>query len=188
MSFFDDTRYFGILAMVVAVINIVASVLSLISDADLMWRIIDGAGGILAGIVILLSGYAIFTGRIPSPLMRLFPDGVTSKFGVITGYTAAIGLASLIGLGPSIAAIVWGALIGILLILIAWIVTDEKKDMTKKVVWVVLMVIYFFGIIHGVSITLWGEFNIISGICETLMFLIAFLYLFDMSVKTKFGM
>ena len=188
MSFLSDTKNFGLLAMVIAVVNVAVSVFTFTSDGDFVWNVIDGVGGILAGLVMLAAGVTIFTKRFPPFMDRLFVDGASSKFGVITGYTAAIGVSVIVGLGPTPGSIVWGVLVGILLLVLVWVITHERKDMISKILWVVLLVIYFFGIIHGVSIALYGSIYLLTGLCESLLFLLAFLYLFDMSVKDKFGL
>lgn len=188
MSFIDDTKNFGILAIVVAVINIAASVLFFTNeDIENVWRIIAGVGGILSALVMLAAGFAIATKKIPGFMDKLFPDGVSSKFGVLTGYTAAIGVASIIGLGASVGDIVAGVIIGLLLLFIVWILTNDRKGVIEKILWVVLIFIYFLGILVGVIVAISGGLNIVSGICVSLMYLLAFLYLFDPSVKAKFG-
>ncbi len=189
MSFFDNTRNFGMLAMIVAAVNVVGSVLFFFNDdIEEVWRIVAGIGGILSALLMLAAGFAIFSGRIPGFLIKLFPDGATSKFGVLTGYTAAIGVASIIGLGFTVADIVIGIIVGILLLFVVWILTNDRKGVVEKILWVILMVFYFLGILGGVIIAITGGMNLVSGICISLMYLLAFVYLFDPSVKRKFGM
>ncbi len=188
MSFIDNTKNFGILAVVVAVINVAGSVLFFINeDVEDIWRIIAGVGGIVSAALMLVTGVAIATKRIPSFLTKLFPEGLSSKFGVLTGYTAAIGVASIVGLGTNVMDIVAGVVIGLLLLFIVWILTNDRKGVIEKILWVILIVIYFLGILSGVVLAIEGSLNIVSGICVALMYLLAFLYLFDPSVKAKFG-
>jgi hypothetical protein len=189
MSFLDETRNFGILALIVAIVNAAGSVLFFFNeDIDPVWRTIAGVGGVLSSIVMILAGFTIMTGNIPSFLDKLFPDGAVSKFGVITGYTAAIGVASIVGLGFTVIDIVAGVLVGLILLGIVWILTNDRRGIVERVLWVILIVVYFIGIITGVAIAITGGLNLISGICLTLMYLLAFTYLFDPSVKRKFGM
>ncbi len=188
MSFIDNTKNFGILAVVIAVINIAASALFFTNeDIENVWRIIAGVGGIISALLMLVTGIAIATRKVPVFLEKLFPDGVSSKFGVLTGYTAAIGVASIIGLGASVADIVAGIIIGALLLFLVWILTNDRKGVIEKILWVILLVVYFLGILAGVIVAIEGGLNIVSGICVSLMYLLAFLYLFDPSVKVKFG-
>lgn len=189
MSFLDETRNFGILALIVAIVNAIGSVLFFLNeDIDPVWRTVAGVGGILSSVVMISAGFAIMTGNIPPFIERIFPDGVASKFGVITGYTAAIGVASIVGLGFTIADIVAGVLVGIILIGIVWILTNDRRGIVERIIWVILIVVYFIGVITGVAIAITGGLNLISGICLTLMYLLAFTYLFDPGVKSKFGM
>ena len=189
MSFLDETRNFGILALIVAIVNTAGSVLFFFNeDIDSVWRTIAGVGGVLSSIVMILAGITIMTGNIPSFLDKLFPDGAVSKFGVITGYTAAIGVASIVGLGFTVVDIVAGVLVGLILLGIVWILTNDRRGIVERILWVILIVVYFIGIITGVAIAITGGLNLVSGICLTLMYLLAFTYLFDPSVKSKFGM
>ena len=189
MSFLDETRNFGILALIVAIVNAAGSVLFFFNeDIDPVWRTIAGVGGVLSSIVMILAGITIMTGNIPSFLDKLFPDGAVSKFGVITGYTAAIGVASIVGLGFTVVDIVAGVLVGLILLGIVWILTNDRRGIVERILWVILIVVYFIGIITGVAIAITGGLNLVSGICLTLMYLLAFTYLFDPSVKSKFGM
>ncbi len=188
MSFIDNTKNFGILAVVIAVINVVGSVLFFTNeDVEDVWRIIAGIGGIISALLMLVTGVAIATRRIPVFLEKLFPDGASSKFGVLTGYTAAIGVATIVGLGPSLGDIIAGIIIGALLLFLVWILTNDRKGVVEKILWVILIVVYFLGILAGIIVAIEGGLNIVSGICITLMYLLAFLYLFDPSVKAKFG-
>ena len=189
MSFLDETRNFGILALIVAIVNAAGAVLFFFNeDIDPVWRTIAGVGGVLSSIVMILAGFTIMTGNIPSFLDKLFPDGAVSKFGVITGYTAAIGVASIVGLGFTVVDIVAGVLVGLILLGIVWILTNDRRGIVERILWVILIVVYFIGIITGVAIAITGGLNLVSGICLTLMYLLAFTYLFDPSVKRKFGM
>ena len=189
MSFFDETRNFGILALIVAAINAVGSVLFFINeDIDPVWRTIAGIGGILSSVVMLSASFAIMTGNIPSFIDKIFPDGATSKFGVITGYTAAIGVSSIVGLGFTVADIVVGVLVGLILLGIVWILSNDRRGIVERILWVILIVVYFIGLLVGIAIAITGGLNLVSGICLSLMYLLAFVYLFDPAVKRKFGM
>jgi hypothetical protein len=190
MAFTDSTRNFGILAIIVAVIGLASGVVVFFDDEiDTKWRTIAGVGSILANIIMLLAGYAIFSGNIPSFMDKLFPEGPTSKFGVLTGYTAAIGVASIIGLGSGIAEIVMGVLVGLVLLFIVWVLTNDRKGIVERILWVILLVVYFLGIVGSILAMFSESFiNTVVGLCGCLMYLLAFIYLFDESVKKKFGM
>ena len=104
MAFTDNTRNFGLLAIMVAILGMGSGVMMFLDeDIESKWRTIAGVGAIIAHIVMLLAGYTIYSGNIPMFMDKLFPEGPTSKFGVLTGYTAAIGVASIIGLGSRVA-------------------------------------------------------------------------------------
>ena len=190
MAFTDNTRNFGILAIIVAVIGLASGVAVFFDDEiESKWRTIAGVGTIIANIVMLLAGYAIFSGNIPMFMDKLFPEGPSTKFGVLTGYTAAIGVASIVGLGSSIMEIVMGVLVGLVLLFIVRILTNDRKGIVEKILWVILLVVYFLGIIGSILAIFSGSvIDTIVGLCGCLMYLLAFIYLFDESVKKKFGM
>lgn len=190
MAFTDNTRNFGILAIIVAVIGLLSGVAVFFDDEiEGKWRTIAGIGSIIANIVMLLAGYAIFSGNIPVFMEKLFPEGPNTKFGVITGYTAAIGVASIVGLGSSIGEIVLSVLVGLVLLFIVWILTNDRKGIVEKILWVILLVVYFLGIVANLlAIFSRSPIDTVVGLCGCLMYLLAFIYLFDESVKQKFGM
>ena len=190
MAFTDNTRNFGLLAIMVAILGMGSGVMMFLDeDIESKWRTIAGVGAIIAHIVMLLAGYTIYSGNIPMFMDKLFPEGPTSKFGVLTGYTAAIGVASIIGLGSSVAEIVVGVLVGLILLGIVWILTNDRKGIIERILWVILLVVYFLGIVGSIlSIFSGSAIATAMGLCGCLMYLLAFIYLFDESVKQKFGM
>ena len=188
MAFFDDARRFGILVMVTAIISLAAGIGALTEGLDETWNLLDGIGGIVAALIMLGCGLCIFLDMEPGFLWDFFPEGAGSKFGAITGFTAAAGLALLIGLGPELISAILGAVIGVLLLAIAWMITDEKKGLRKKIVWVSLAVLFFLCLMHGVVIALGTGLSILTGVAEILTFLVAMFLLYDGDVKAKFGL
>ena len=194
MSFLDETKNFGLLALIVGAINLVCAIMFFFNNnIETTWRIVGGVGRILASIVILAAGWAIFSGNIPSFMARLFPEGSTSKFGVITGYTAAVGASFIVGLGTSVGEIILGVVLGLILLLAVFILTTGKTGVIEIIIWVIFLIIYIIGIIFD-AIGVFASFDplnvlsIIGCLCECLMFIIAFIYLIDPEVRKKFGL
>lgn len=182
MAFLSDTKNFGILAMIAAAISIVGAVLSLFNSSG-VYSIVCGIGAIVGGIVLLLASVAIFTRSIPPMISSLFPEGARSKFGVLVGYTAAVGVASILKLTPV------GIIVGAIILVVVWVLTNDRKGVVEKILWFVLAVLYFLGAILGIlTVFGGGALAIVSGICAALMYLLAFVYLFDSDVKKKFNL
>ena len=180
MSFLNDTRNFGILAMVAAAASMIGAAMSIAISGD-MYNIISSIGSILGGILLFVTGMAIARYRMPAFMERVFPEGAHSKFGVLVGYTTAIGIASILKLDEGI---LWGAII----LSVVWVITSDRKGVIHKILWVILAVVYFLGTVIEIGVACGGGFtSIVCGICLSIMYLLAFLYLFDQDVKNKFG-
>lgn len=190
MSLADDPRKFGIITMTVAVLTVISGI-ALFFDIDLgsHWDVIGGIGCIIAGALIFSAGYAIRSGTIPAFAYRYFPDGPDSKTSVLTGYMAALGLAAIIGLGTNAAMIVIGVIVGITMLVIARILTNDRNGIVSRTLWIVLHVACYLGIVCNLlPIFSASQLAMIAGLCGCLMYLLLDVYLFDDEVKMKFGM
>jgi heme A synthase len=79
--------------------------------------------------------------------------------------------------------------VGLVLLFIVWVLTNDRKGIVERILWVILLVVYFLGIV-GSILAMFSDspINTVVGLCGCLMYLLAFIYLFDESVKKKFGM
>lgn len=185
MAFLDDTRYFGVLSVIIGVFEIAGGVFNGFEDL-----LISCAGHVVVGLLEVSVGCAIYFGRAGGFLDRLFPEGVDTKFGVVVGYTMTIGLATLVegafslfertGMGVA------GILIGIAIMLIAWTVANDRKTIVDRIIWLILAVMYFLAIALSLIEACAGGVHLITGVCCLLMYLLAFTYLLDDDVKRRF--
>lgn len=190
MSLADNPRKYSILTMAAGII-IAASGIALFFDNDLDggWNVIGGVGHIVAGVLIAGAGYIIFSGIMPGFATRFFPDGPDSKISILIGYFSALGVASILGLGTNIISIAIGFTIGVAILIVVMILTNDRNGTVNRSLWIVLNVSCFLGIVGNLlAIYFYSNIATIAGICGCLMYLLADVYLFDNEVKMKFGM
>ena len=176
MEFFNNTKNFGLMITVLAVIDIVLGVIGIVNGGFS----IGALGGILAPAVMILAGIAIFTQTNGGIISFAFPEGSSSKFGALTGFIFAVGLSNILTLN------IGGIILGILILVVGWVITNDSKTFLDSVVWVVLIILFALIAISSILAVLSGSIiAIISGICSAILYLTAFLYLLDPEVKKK---
>ena len=198
MSFFDNTKNFGLVALIAALINVVAIIVLLFVEIDGQKiepgnDIIGFLGMILPAIVMLIYGLSVF--RQAAIISFIFPEGPSSKFGVLTGLVFAAGVSSILSLNPM------GIVVGIILLIIGWIITNGNKTVVDTIIWVLMIIIFLLAAIayvlavlcvDSLSLDFFGDFVIggiagwIVAVCKAIMYILAFVYLFDKDVKSKF--
>ena len=176
MEFLNNTKNFGLMILILGVLDVVLAVLTMIDDG---FSVI-GLGSILGPIVMILAGLAIFSQTNGGIISFAFPEGSSSKFGALTGYIFATGLSAIVSLQ------IGGVIFGLLILLVGWIITNDKKTIIDSIIWIFLVVL--FGLITLFAIL--GAFGggiylIVGGICTALLHLMGFLYLLDKDVKKK---
>ena len=184
MSFLNDTKNFGLIIAILGLFDIVSAVLGFASS-----NIIAAVGALIAGILILLAGLGIYKKKLPDFMLKLFPEGVDSKFGVLTGMMFTVSLATAIS---AVCALNWLVLVeAIILLILALVITNDKKNVFDKIIWILLVLVAVILAISGfVAIFSVGGDNalllamdIIKAVATALMYLMMLLYLLDGSVK-----
>lgn len=175
MEFLNNTRNFGLIMMIISVIDLVVGIMTIVKSFN-----IYGVGMILSSIVMILAGIAIFSQTDGGIISFAFPEGSSSKFGALTGYIFATGLATIVSLHPV------SIVIGIIIMIIGWIITNDKKTFIDSIIWVLLVIIFALMVIGNILAVFSGDlFVIASGVLGALLSLMAFLYLLDSDVKKK---
>ena len=176
MEFFNNTKNFGLMITVLAVIDIVLGVIGIVNGGFS----IGALGGILAPAVMILAGIAIFTQTNGGIISFAFPEGSKSKFGALTGFIFATGIANIVSLT------IGGIILGIIIVIVGWIITNDKNTFLDSVIWVILVILFAISAILGLLGAFSGDiFGIIGGILSAVLYLMAFLYLLDADVKKK---
>ena len=200
-SFLDNTKNFGLMIAIIGLVDLIVSVLMLIEDMNnlnLMY-----IGGIIVGLIYLFAGIMVYTQK-PGALAPIFPEGISSKFGVLTGYIFLVGVTGIID-GIFVAAFsnadgnlmagIGTIVLAIIIIAVGWIITNDTKNVLDKVIYYILIIIFALSVILGlIGIFGLGDYYhdmylilaIVESIAAIVMYLMAFLYLLSAEVKTKF--
>ena len=190
MSFFDDTKNAGLLLLIIALLSIVFSIITVFAldgykDAEMVKKILWIVGAVLGAAIYAILGLGIKNGKCMVQIGGFFSD-VTSKFGVLVAITAGVGIADVVS--GVFATIAFGAgnvssiVVGILLILVAWLMLDGGK-VANNVIWIILLIIYIIGIIFSLLACL-----ALIGIPMLLLYIMLLLFLLSPEVKSKMGM
>ena len=201
-SFLDDTKNFGLLIAVVGLVDLIVCTALLVEDTINLT--VENIGGIVAGVLYLLAGVMVFTQR-PGPLAPVFPEGISSKFGVLAGYIFLVRVTGIINvvfvaafgsadqhLASGIGAIVLAAII----LAVGWIVTNNTRNIFDKVIHYMLIVIFaafvlisliaLLGVTNGSYEGIYLILAYVDVVAAVVMYLMAFLYLLSADVKAKF--
>ncbi|MBO7205913.1 MAG: hypothetical protein J6V08_05815 [Candidatus Methanomethylophilaceae archaeon] len=176
MEFFNNTKNFGLMITILAVVDIVFGVIGIVKGGFS----IAALGGILSPIVMVLAGVAIFSQTNGGIISFAFPEGSRSKFGALTGFIFAVGLSYILSLN------IVSIILGILILIVGWIITNDTKTFVDSIIWVVLIVLFALIAISSIIVAFTGDvLLIISGVCSAIIYLTAFIYLLDPEVKKK---
>lgn len=175
MSFFDNIKIFGILAIVVGIISIVLGGYGGYSSGS--WVTASGAVG---GLMLLVLGLLCYLGKFDS------------KPGVVSGYLMLYGLAFIIiGLMG-----LWAGIINVIIGLVAIFIGFRMYSGSKNgPIWWYLLVVIFILLILGNLISVFGIgfgsveaiLSAVSTVCLLIVNLYLFLFILDSSVKSKFA-
>ena len=190
-SFLDDTKNFGLIVLIISVIGLISSVIGYLDN------IMTLIGYVVYYAIMIVLGLSIFKGTTMG-LNFMFPEGPKSKFGVVTAYIFATGLGNIVlgifGLIGGSTGGIGTIVIGAIILLVGWIITNDKSTFLDKVIWIVLVILFALSALFGVFAII-GSFALgdilviitalISSIASFLLSLMILLYLFDSSVKCK---
>ena len=191
-SFLDNTKNFGLMIAIIGLVDLIVNVIALVDGIDninLNW-----IGGIIIGLVYLAAGWMVYSQK-PGALASLFPEGISSKFGVLTGYVFLVGVTAIIGgiffiiantdnIGGGVGDIILG-------LIIAWIggkVNDGKTTGFDKILWIILLIIFVILFIGSLLSIGGNAIAIISAICYAIVYLFMIIFLFDGDVRKDMGM
>jgi len=188
MSFFDETKNFGLLLLVLSVVDIILTAVFMfvkIGD-EVPISVIAGIGGIIGALILLVYAYGVYTGEYIFKIDR-FLDDASSKFGVLKGFISVYAISSTVDgvfsiIGGNIGGAIISVIIAVLCIVAVLQITDDKKDAIDKVIYYVLMVLFILLIISGVI-----SLIIIIGIIPLIEGIMLLVMLISPEVKEKFG-
>ncbi len=203
MSFLDNTKTAGTALWIVGILMIISALVSIVCgfvDEDMkdhsIGYAIAGIGSLICAFVYFGFGKGVRNGSI------------SDKFDIVTKFVYIVGLVTIIsGIFAAISAVGFddkGAVIGggiifvIFGLIIMWIhgkITDASITTFDRVMWIILTVIFvLLFILSIVSIFSISEsgleliVNVISAICDFVIYLFMLAFMLNSDVKAKFGM
>lgn len=195
MSFLNETKNFGLILMILGLIEIFVGAYMLVDSLDTKLSIIS-IGTIIAGVLYVIAGDMIYTQKT-GPLASMFEGGIDTKFGVVTGYVYLAGFCiTILGLCTTLdggdGLII--AIFGVIMAIIAWALCNGNKGTVDKILYVVLVILFLLVAITGVwaiidmpansdTIALIAEY--IRYVMNIVMALVVFIYLLSAEVKEK---
>jgi len=200
MSFFDSTSTAGTAFMIVGLIQIIGGIITIIlgaiSDTGLTSSlIVVGIGSIIVGAIIFVYGSKVRNGTISAKIDVL--AGFVRMVGITTivsGIFSAIALmAAGLDVVAGIGSILVTIIIGLIILFIAGKVNDGKQTTGDKIIWIILLlafiimfVVYLLGVIGSLMIL--DIPDLITSICEVIIYIFMLILLFDGEVKKEMGM
>ena len=194
MSFFDETKNFGLILLIVSLVGIVLDiVIMFVEIGGTKTPIITGVGSIIGELIVAIYAYGVYTGEYLIPIDR-FLDDAASRFGVIKGFVSVYAISSIVdaiftligginnNLGGVISSIVISLIIAALCIFAVLKMSDATVGTADKVIYYVLMILFILMIIFGILslIVIVGIIPLVEGIMLLVM-------LVSPEVKEKFG-
>ena len=188
MSFFDETKNFGLVLLICAVLSIVFAVFMMTVGIDnTKMGVLAGVGTIVGALIILVYALGVYRGEYLVNIDR-YMDDASTKFGVLTGFVTVNGVSCIVSaifsiIGGDVGGAVLNIVIGVLCFVMAFFMTDNEKGIADNVIFIILAIIFVLMIIGGILtlIVLIGIPILIEGIMLLIM-------LFSPEVKEKMGM
>lgn len=194
-SFFDNTRNWGLTIAVIGVVGLAFLIVSM-TDGVTSLEIVR----VFTGLFYVAFGVLIAKRICPEFMTRLFPMGMESKFGCLIAHSFMVGLVTVvIGLYNIVDGIILGiimVLLGLALMGTGHIAAMPKKTKLDKIMWPAMLAIFFILMVYEIVLFFDLQYYGLEGMiavagyirvgAEILMVLIAFIYLLDPEVRTKF--
>ena len=189
MSFFDETKNFGLMAMIAGLVMVLSAIIWVVNGFEL-----GLIGMLIAGLLLLVFGLGVYQGESKLNIGSLFDEGVTSKFGLVVGFIIIVGVVDIV---QGIFAVnIISIVIGVLLILFGLLMKMDLSPILKKIIWVILLIVFLLGIIGGLlglvgafgGELLWVVLNALNAVAYLVIYIMLFLYMLSPEVKSKMSM
>ncbi|MFA7623101.1 MAG: hypothetical protein WCX76_05115 [Candidatus Methanomethylophilaceae archaeon] len=189
MSFFDETKNFGLMAMIAGLVMVLSAILWVVDGFDL-----GLIGVLIAGLLLLIFGLGVYQGESKLNIGSLFDEGVTSKFGLVVAFIIIVGV---IGIVQGIFALnIMSIVVGVLLILFGFLMKMDLSPILEKIIWIILLIVFLLGIIiHILNVVgafggepLWIVLNVLNAVAYLVIYIMLFLYMLSPEVKSRMSM
>lgn len=189
VSFFDETKNFGLMAMIAGLVMVLSAILWVVDGFDL-----GLIGVLIAGLLLLIFGLGVYQGESKLNIGSLFDEGVTSKFGLVVAFIIIVGVIDIV---QGIFALnIMSIVVGVLLILFGFLMKMDLSPILEKIIWIILLIVFLLGIISGIlSVVgafggepLWIVLNVLNAVAYLVIYIMLFLYMLSPEVKSRMSM
>ncbi len=194
MSFFNDTNKVGLAFIIVAILQMIGGLATIIlgaisDDYELVPSVITGIGSIICALLMFIYGKKVKDGVISQKIDILAEFvkviGVVTIVGGIFGAIAeAAGDA---GIGSAIISAIISIIFGLIILFIASKINDGKQTTGDKIIWIILLIAFIICLIMAI-VEIISIAGIITGICHLIIYIFMILLLTDKEVKAEMGM
>lgn len=203
MSFFDNPKNFGLAAIVIGAVSMLAGIIGIVkgvlADPIATGIVVAAVGTILYGVLILGVGLPVYKGEESDKLTILgmfvrFVGLATIVVGVFTGAGQIIDDSLAVG----VTTIVIQAVLGLVLIWIAGRIVDGSVDTLDRIVWIILLVVFailtVFALV-GIFIPFFAELavldllvEVVLSLCQFILYAFLLVSVLSNEVKSAMGM
>ena len=190
MSFFDETKNFGLMAMIAGLVMVLSAILWVVDGYDL-----GLIGVLIAGLLLLIFGLGVYQGESKLNIGSLFDEGVTSKFGLVVAFIIIVGVTEIV---QGIFALnIMSIVVGVLLILFGFLMKMDLSPILEKIIWIILLIVFLLGIIINGILSVVGAFggeplgivlNVLNAVAYLVIYIMLFLYMLSPEVKSRMSM
>jgi len=181
MSFLDDIKIYGLIAMIVGILSLLLGVFGAI-DTD--HAATGSVAAAIPGLMLIFVGFLAYQGKTRSKLTTL------TYFLLFVGI--GIFVAACLGVYGDNLSLMVGVVAGLIAAVIGFMLYSGKK--MDKIWWIVLLLVFIlfavFKLLEAVNNLDAGGINGIAGFISALLYLVLFLYmvyfLLSKEVKDKF--
>jgi hypothetical protein len=189
MSFFDETKNFGLMAMIAGLVMVLSAILRVVDGSDL-----GLIGVLIAGLLLLIFGLGVYQGESKLNIGSLFDEGVTSKFGLVVAFIIIVGVTEIV---QGIFALnIMSIVVGVLLILFGFLMKMDLSPILEKIIWIILLIVFLLDIIRSI-LSVVGAFggeplgivlNVLNAVAYLVIYIMLFLYMLSPEVKSRMSM
>ena len=203
MSFFDNPKNFGLAAIVIGAVSLLAGIIGIVNgalaDPLATGSVVAAVGTLLYGALILGVRLPLYRGEESDKLTILgmfvrFVGLATIVVGVFSGAGQIIDEAAAAGAGSIVIAVV----LGLILLWIAGRITDGSVDTMDRIVWIILLVVFAILTIVslvGIIMPFLGDLAILDAViaavlslCQFILYGFLLISVLSDDVKSAMGM
>ncbi len=203
MSFFDNPKNFGLAAIILGAVSLLAGIIGIVNgalaDPIATGSVVAAVGTLLFGVLILGIGLPIYRGDESSKLTILgmfvrFVGLAVIVVGVFSGAGQIIDENLATGLGFIIVQVI----LGLILIWISGRIVDGSVDTLDRIVWIILLVVFAILVVVslvGIITPLLGDLALLDiviavalSICQFILYAFLLVSILSDEVRSAMGM